>query len=177
MAHKASILNLEAIIATVRGQFKEALQLARSSLAYADVLGIGHVSPEWALAVRAAFELGDIAAVRELLALLDSHQPGHLSPDLRAQRDLARARLAGHDGDPAAGAAFAAAITSLREHDTPHELATGLLDQAGYLKHTGHAQAASAAIAEAREIAGRLRCEPLLDRAKAIEHEKPRVRA
>ena len=87
----------------------------------------------WPLAARAAHDLRDTAATGELLALLDSYQPGHLAPMLRAERDLARARLAAGDGDPAAAAAFAAAISGLRELSTPYHLAHGLLDHAEHL--------------------------------------------
>jgi hypothetical protein len=45
--------------------------------------------------------------------------PGRAAGPMQgAERDLARARLAA-DGDPAAGPAFAAAITGLRQHSTP----------------------------------------------------------
>jgi hypothetical protein len=47
----------------------------------------------------------------------------------------------------------------------------GLLDHAEYLLVTGNAEAAAAAIAEARDLAGRLRCQPLLDRAAALTPE------
>ncbi len=108
-------------------------------------------------------------AVRELLDLLDSYQPGHLAPMLRAERDLARARLAADDGD---AGSFAAAIQSLRVQSTPYHLAHGLLDYAEYLLASGDAEAAAAAIDEARDLAGRLRCRPLLDRAT---QDSPRV--
>ena len=114
----------------------------------------------WPLAARCAHELGDTAAVRDLLDLLDSHQSGHLAPMLRAERDLVRARLA--------PASFTAAIARLRELSTPYHLAHGLLDHAEYLLTTGGAEAAAAAIDEARDIAGRLRCQPLLHRAAAL---------
>ena len=96
---------------------------------------------------------------------------------LRAERDLARARLAAGDGDPAAGAAFAAAITGLRQHCTPYHLAHGLLDHAQYLHRLGDAEAAAAAISEARDIAQRLRCQPLLDRADTTQPATPRTAA
>ena len=136
-------------------------------LAHADALGISHESLRWAwpLAARAAHDLGDTAATRELLALLDSYPPGHLAPMLRAERDLVRARLAARDGDQAAAASFAAAISGLRELSTPYHLAHGLLDHAQHLSRTRDADAAAAAIGEARDIARRLRCQPLLDRA------------
>jgi hypothetical protein len=87
----------------------------------------------------------------------------------RAERDLARARLAAAEDDPdAAAAAFTAAIKALRQHSTPYHLAHGLLDHAGYLTRLGDAQAAAAAIGEAAGIAQRLGCQPLLDRAATI---------
>jgi len=87
---------------------------------------------------------------------------------LRAERDLARARL--RDGD--AAEAFAAAVKSLREQSTPYHLAHGLLDHAEYLLASGDGPAAAAAIDEARDLAARLRCQPLLDRAL---QDSPRV--
>ena len=83
---------------------------------------------------------------------------------LRAERDLVRARLAARDGDRAAAATFAAAISGLRELSTPYHLAHGLLDHAQHLIRLGDADAAALAIDEARDIARRLRCQPLLDR-------------
>ena len=85
---------------------------------------------------------------------------------LRAERDLVRARLAVDDGD--AAASLAAAIKGLRDQSTPYHLAHGLLDHAEYLLAAGDAETAAAALAEARDIAGRLRCQPLLDRAVAL---------
>ena len=104
------------------------------------------------------------AAAGELFTLLDNYRPAHLAPMLRAERDLTRGRLAAAGGDPGAAAAFAAAISSLRELSTPYHLAHGLLDYAGQLLRLGDTEAAEAAIGEARDIAGRLRCQPLLDR-------------
>ena len=54
----------------------------------------------------------------------------------------------------------------------PYHLAHGLLDYAQYL--TGlHAEAAGHALGEARTIAGRLRCQPLLDRAGDLTGGSP----
>jgi len=164
----------DAFTAAARGQPENALRHARAVLAHVDVLGISSTSLRWAwpLAARAAHELGDKTAVDGLIALLDSHQPGHLAPMLRAERDLSRARLAAADGDgdsDQATAAFAAAITGLRERSTPYHLAHGLLDHAEYLARRGDTAAASLAVDEARDIARRLRCQPLLDRADALD--------
>jgi AAA ATPase domain len=131
----------------------------------------------WPLAARAAHELHDTATTGELLTLLDSYPEGHLAPMLRAERDLARARLAADDGDPAASAAFASAISSLRELSTPYHLGHGLLDCAQHLTRLQETEAAADAVGEARDIAGRLRCQPLLDRAADLAPAAPPVPA
>jgi hypothetical protein len=92
-----------------------------------------------------------------------------MAPMQRAERELVRARLISTDGGPDTGAAFAAAIAGLRENSTPYHVAHGLLDHAEYLTRLGDAEAAETAIAEARDIATRLRCQPLLDRTERIQ--------
>ena len=172
---KAAVSVAEAFTAAAAGgQPRDALRHARAALAHVGALGISHESLRWAwpLGVRAAFELRDTAAVGDLLALLDSHEPGHVAPMLRAERALIRARLTGAkcaEGAEGAAAdaavAFTAAIAGLRERGTPYHLAHGLLDHAQYLLSHGDADAAALAIEQARDIANRLRCQPLLDRA------------
>jgi predicted ATPase len=166
---QALISLVEGFTAAARRQPRAALGHARAILAHAGALGISHDCLRWAwpLAARAIHDLGDTTAAGELLTLLDEYQPGHLAPMLRAERDLARARLAASrsDGDPDAAAAFAAAISRLREQSTPYHLAHGLLDHAWYLTRLHDTGAASLAVAEARTIASQLRCQPLLDRA------------
>jgi class 3 adenylate cyclase/tetratricopeptide (TPR) repeat protein len=176
------ISTVQAFTAAARSLPQDALRHAREILAHAHV-GLEYQRWGWPLAARCAHELGDTATTRELLAVLDSYQPGHLAPMLRAERELARARLAASDGDPSAAASFAVAIASLRGQSTPYHLAHGLLDHAEYLLSHGDAGAealavgtAALAVGEAREIAGRLRCQPLLDRAAALTpQDSPRV--
>ena len=59
---------------------------------------------------------------------------------------------------------------------TPYHLAHGLLDYAEYLGHLDDDEAAGAAIGEARDIAGRLRCQLLPDRAADLLPAEPRIR-
>jgi tetratricopeptide (TPR) repeat protein len=176
---KARVSTVEAFTAAARGQPQEALRLARGTLAHADALGISDEYLRWAwpLAARAAHELGDVAATAELLTLIDAYQPGQLAPMQRAERDLARARLAASEGDPAAAASFTAAIGGLREMSTPYHLAYGLLDHAQFLIRSHDAQAAEAAIGEARDIARNLQCQSLLDRAAHITAAKSPAQA
>jgi class 3 adenylate cyclase/tetratricopeptide (TPR) repeat protein len=175
---KSAISIVEAFTAAARGQSADALRHARQTLAHAGSLGMGAESQRWAwpLAARAAHDLGDTVATGELLALLDSCQPGERAPMLRAERDLARARVTAADGGPAAEA-FAAAIAGLREHSTPYHLAHGLLDHAAYLLRVGEDEAAAAATGEAAGIAERLGCQPLGDRVETIQPARPRTAA
>ena len=90
-------------------------------------------------------------------------------------RLLIDCRVAFRDHDDSVRAATA--LDSLREHSTPYHLAHGLLDQAQHLSRTGDAEGAAAAIDEARGIARQLGCQPLLDRADAMEPAETRARA
>jgi class 3 adenylate cyclase/predicted ATPase len=170
---------VEAFTAAARGQQDVALRRARDAVSHADVIGIGEEDMLWAwpLAARIAYELRDAAATLELLTMIESPPAGHVPPMLRAERDLARARLADRDGDQSAGAALAAAITRVRELSTPYHLAHGLLDHAEHLARHGDRDAAALAIEEARGIAERLRCQPLLARTDTVERAQPRIRA
>ena len=175
---QASIAVAEAFTAAALGQPAAALRHARTALDHAGVLGISHELLRWAWpqAARAAHDLADTANIRDLLALLDGYQPGQLAPMQRAERDLARARLAAGSG-PDAGRAFAAAVAGLRQHSTPYHLAHGLLDHAQYLLRLGETEAAETAIGEASSIATRLHCQPLLDRAADLLPAEPPIRA
>ena len=168
---QATIAMVEAFTAAARRQPAAALERARVALDYATTLGIGHECARWSwpLAARAAWDLTDTQAAAELLALLDSHRPGELAPMLRAERELARARLATlGDSQDGAGAALASAVAGLRRQSTPYHLGHGLLDHAVWLTAHGDAQAAAAAIGEATAIATTLGCQPLLSRAASL---------
>jgi tetratricopeptide (TPR) repeat protein len=168
---QANIATLEAFIAAARRQPAAALDRARAVLGHAAALGISHDIPRWTwpLAARAAWDLADPQASAELFELLDRHRPGELAPMLRAERELARARLATLDAAPdAAGAALAGAVAGLRQHSTPYHLAHGLLDHAAWLTAHGDGRTAEAAVTEATAIAVKLGCQPLLDRAASL---------
>ncbi len=172
---QAEVSAVEAFTATVCGRPEDALRHARDTLAHAGALGISHEYMRWSwpLAVRVACDLRDAVAIRELLELLDDCPPGHLAPMQRAERDLVRARLAAADGEVSATAAFAGAISGLRDMSTPYHLAHGLLDYAEHLGGLADTEAAAQAVEEACGIAERLRCRPLLDRAAQIMAAKP----
>ena len=165
----------EGFTAAARSQPAAALRHARAALSGARALGISNENLRWAwpLAARAAHDLADTAATTELLAVLDAYQPGQLAPMQRAERDLARARLAAAADSPDASAVFTAATAALRQHSTPYHLAHGLLDHAEYLTRQADHEAAGKAVAEARGIADRLHCQPLQDRASSLTPVPP----
>jgi tetratricopeptide (TPR) repeat protein len=171
----AALSVLAAFTAAAKGQPEQALEHALATIAHSAILGMTTETVRWAwpLAARTAWQLGDSVATRELLSLVDERQPGHLGPLLRAERDLARARLAAQADAGTAGEAFAIAIRALRDHGTPYHLAHGLLDQAGQLAQSGDLDAAAQAVAEARDIGARLRCQPLIARASDLEIAVP----
>jgi class 3 adenylate cyclase/tetratricopeptide (TPR) repeat protein len=179
---QAQISLVEAFTAVARRQPRDALRHARAELAHARAFGgaLG-ISDDrmlwgWALAARTAHDLGDADTTSELLAILDSCPPGHLPPMLKAERVLVRARISARDGDPSAGASLAAAVRGLRELSTSYHLAHGLLDHAQHLTPRDP-EAAEAASSEARDIAARLRCQPLLNRAADLTSARPPVQA
>jgi tetratricopeptide (TPR) repeat protein len=170
---------LEGFIAAARRRPEEALRHARAILSHVTALGTIHeyLCWAWPLAARSAYELGDTATARELLTVLDDRQltlPGAM---LRAERDLVRARLAASGGDKAADESLAAAVGRLRELSTPYHLAHGLLDHAEHLIRLGDTGSAALAVSEARDIAHRLRCQPLLDRTEDIMPATLRAKA
>jgi class 3 adenylate cyclase/tetratricopeptide (TPR) repeat protein len=173
---QVTVLTVQAFAAAARRQPEGALRHARAMLDHVRAIGIGHecIRWGWPLAARAAHELGDTAAIHDLLSLLNGYPPGYLAPMLRAERELVLARLT--SGDEAV-AAFTAAITGLRELGTPYHLAHGLLDYAEYLTARGDTDTAGQAIDEARGIAEELRCQPLLDRIAGIIPARPHIRA
>jgi hypothetical protein len=176
---RAVISVAEAFTAAARRDAERALRQASAAIAHLDALGIRHACVRWAwpLAVRAAHDLADAPAVGGLLARLGSYPPGHIPPMLRAERDLARARLAAGQDDGQDAARFAAAVDALRALSTPYHLAHGLLDHAQHLRLLGDAGGAGAAVSEARDIGHRLGCQPLLDRAAALTAAEPGVPA
>jgi hypothetical protein len=97
--------------------------------------------------------------------MLDSYEVGHLVPQLRGCRDLARAWIA--DDDTSSAANFDLALNQLRRIRAPYWLAHALLDHAEWLTNLGD-DAASPEVQEASVIAEQLRCRPLSERARDI---------
>ncbi|MGH3470969.1 MAG: ATP-binding protein, partial [Nocardioidaceae bacterium] len=165
-----AVTMFKVMLSVARNDPRETLRLA--SLVDHASMGISHETVRWTwpIAARAAHDLGDTEAVLRLLGLLEAKPVGKLPPLLRAEQDLARARLAARSDDPGAEEAFNRAITGLRKLGSPYHLAHGLLDQADFLIMSGEPGAIVAQLVdEARAIATRLRAVPVLDRATRVE--------
>ena len=149
----------DAFLAAAQNRYADSLDHARAVLAHAPTLGIRLTFVRWAwpLATRSAHDLGAIDTVIELIALLDAHPVGHLPPLLRAERDLAQARIADAGNDPDVSMAFDRAVGALRQAASPYHLAHGLLDHAEHFTRIDNRDDALALVSEARTIAGQLR--------------------
>jgi class 3 adenylate cyclase/tetratricopeptide (TPR) repeat protein len=160
----------DAFVAAARNDLPDTLRQLQAVIADAPALGIGTFAVQWAwpLAARTAHDLGDTDAVMELFAVLDAHPIGHIPPLLRAERLLARARLAVLDNNEDANGAMAEAVAALRQAPSPYHLAQGLLDHAEHLDKIDDHAGSLALVAEARILAERLQAPPVLDRADRI---------
>ncbi len=162
---------VESLMAHVEGDSAASLRYARDCLGFADVLGMRCESSRWSWCAssRAAYELGDDAAVEELLGLLDSLPPGHVPPLLKAERRLARARLASSRQAAEADSLFNDALQALRTLGSPWHLAHGLVGAAQH-HQCGDVSQAAALLHEAQETASAVGALPVLERVAKVEH-------
>jgi hypothetical protein len=165
----------EALIATAEDRPREALQDAQAVLDRADAVGIGHEMIVWAwpLAFRTALALNDNERAGQLVAFLDAHPPGHVPPLLRAERELAAARMTRTSNRADLDAGFGAAIAALRRFGSPFHLAQALLDYAERVTEAGDHAVAVTMVDEARRIAERIGAQPVLARVAAAELVQP----
>jgi class 3 adenylate cyclase/tetratricopeptide (TPR) repeat protein len=121
-------------------------------------------------AVEAAFAMGDLAKVEELLDMVRSLPPGRRTPFLEAHASRLGARLSalrGDGGDVASG--FKGAVGLFREMGVPFWMAVTLLEYAEWLTGQGRADEAAASLTEAREIFERLKARPWLERLQRVD--------
>ncbi len=132
---------------------------ARTLLTHIDAVGLaGEITVwGWWLGARAARDLGDAAALADLVAVVDAHPVGHVPPALRAEVDLARAYLISDADDPEAAELIDRGVARLRAVPAPYLLAHALLDRGK-----------AADLDEATRIAESLGCRPLLARIAAL---------
>jgi tetratricopeptide (TPR) repeat protein len=162
-AARAAVLHAEARHADALVAGEEAFQ-AREELGTDNQA----VKAGFVWAVEAAFTLGDLAKVQELLAAVETLPPGRRPPFLQAQAARVRARLAAVWGQvDGVEAGFKAAAGMLRELGVPFWLAVTLLEHAEWLAKDAGDERAEPLLAEAAEIFERLGARPWLERLAA----------
>jgi predicted ATPase/class 3 adenylate cyclase len=121
--------------------------------------------------IEAAFALGRLDKVEELLGRIDMVPPGKRSPFLRAEAARSRARLAAvrRDGEVEQGFKTAEAIH--REHGVMFYLAMAELDHGEWLVGEGRTEEAAPLLVEAREIFESLDAVPMLERLDSLQTE------
>jgi tetratricopeptide (TPR) repeat protein len=171
LQERASYAAAYAMILRAEGRLEEALTETEKSLEARHSLGPIYPGVKMAFqeATEAAFSLGDLPKVRELLSIIDALPRGQATPFLRAQADRFGARLAGVEGDvEAVEAGYVAAVGRFRDIGTPFWIAQALLEQAEWLIEQGRTRDAGPLLEEARSIFDRLEAGPWVERtAKA----------
>lgn len=119
-------------------------------------------------AVEAAFSLGDVAKVVELIGLVREHfRPGR-QPSMDAQISRWEARMAAELNDNEAGAVnFTAAIDGFAALRRPFWLAVTRLELAEWLRAQGRDAEAQEPLTQARATFAELRAEPWVKRASS----------
>ena len=157
----------EALLLLAEGTPAKAIAPADEVLASSLGMWTRTAGLEAGLEVAAA--LGDAEKVDELLSLIESAPPGHLTPYLRALGARFGARRAALQGDsPTASTGFVAAAELFREMERPFDIAVVQLEHAEWLASEGRPEEANEQAREAREIFERLRATPWLERLDRI---------
>src|SRR5581483_4647551 len=160
----------EARLLRSRMRFADALAAAERGLAERAFMTMGHRATKdaFAEACEAAFELGDAAKVRELLALVDDLQPGERTPLLDGQRARFGARLdAAGDGEDAREL-YAAAVHRFADAGFVFLEAATLLEESEWLVARDRPEDARPLLDRARATFERLGAGPWLDRAENV---------
>ena len=118
----------QAVVAEVEGDTTATLRHARRATEAVSAPSMDPFVLAWPLAARAAHELGDRAALDDLLARLDEYYSGEIPVMVRAERRLTEARLLADPAERVAG--IEDAVTNLRAIGSPYHLALALLDLA-----------------------------------------------
>ena len=158
--HLAQLLRLE-------GDPRGALDVLEPALTRRLAISFLTTKLSFVEALEAAFDLGDVERLEELLVRIESLRPGERPPMLDAHARRFRAKLAGN------GAGFAAAALRFRKLEMPFWLAMTELEHAELLVEQGRAAEAEPLLAEAREIFERLEAKPWLERASALGSGTP----
>ncbi|MGZ4333931.1 MAG: ATP-binding protein [Gaiellaceae bacterium] len=160
------------VICAAEGKHAEALELAVEGVRSGLITGADSplIRMGFAQAVDAAFALGDLGRVDEVLGLLSGLRRGEIWPSLAALGDRTRARLAAARGPvDEVEPLFTAAAEKFRRIGTPYWLAATLTEQGEWLLGAGRGDEAGPLLDEAEAIFGRLQAEPWHERLASRE--------
>ncbi len=116
-------------------------------------------------AAEAAFALGDLDGVEQVLALVDAIEPAKIPDSTRAHADRMRARLTAARGDhEGVEDGFKAAIAVFRELQNPFWAAVTEVELAEWLLSEDRSDEVAPLLADAEDIFERLGAAPWLDR-------------
>jgi tetratricopeptide (TPR) repeat protein len=164
---RAILAAIHAVVLRAEGDGPDALAAGEEAFEARRILGANHQSVKvgFVEAVEAAFGLGDLDKVEQLVATVEALRPGEIAPFMRAQTSRFRARLAAARRDQdGVEPRFKSAESIFREFGIPFWLAVTQLEHAEWLAGRGQAEEAEPLLAEAREIFERLEAAPWLER-------------
>jgi class 3 adenylate cyclase/tetratricopeptide (TPR) repeat protein len=170
---RAVYLSFLAPVLRAEGRLQEALAAAEGAFAAREELGIrsGTAKDGAVETLEAAFALGDMSKVEEVLGILEALLPGETTPFISAQGARFGARLAELKGDAdGAEAGFASAVELFGGLSMPFWLAVSLLEHGEWLVSQRRDSDAEPLLAESREIFERLKAKPWLDRVGNLQH-------
>ena len=158
------------VLHLARGELREALQTARHALELRG-MGLAHESYRegMSVALEAAFRLGDLDTVEELLESIDRVPRGMLPQYVQAQGLRYKAKVAAaRDDGASAEPLFKGAGGLFREIAAPFHMAVTLLDHGEWLVEQDRPEDAKPLLDEAREIFERLEARPWLERLEKV---------
>ncbi len=156
----------EAMVLRAEGNARAALEAIERELAQIlDELGVTFLTVKLTLveALEAAFELGDVSKVEELLEIIERLRPGERPPLLAAHAARFGARFATTPAQAEAG--FSRAAELFDEMGVVFWRAVTQLEHAEWLMEQARAEEAEPLLAEARQVFERLEAMPWLERA------------
>jgi predicted ATPase/class 3 adenylate cyclase len=161
----------QASLLRAEGKNSEALAAAEEAFATRAEFGVraSHVKEALVEAVEAAFALGDLGKVEELLGVIEGLRPGELTPYVQAQGARFGARLAAARGErERVEPGFEAAARQFGDLSMPFALAVTLLEHGEWLVSQDRAAEAEPMFELARATFGELRAAPWLERLDRV---------
>jgi tetratricopeptide (TPR) repeat protein len=167
----AAFASAEARLLRAQGLPQKALEVATRAVRQRGEVPFAYASIRGCLmeALEAALQLGDPAAVAELLEIIDALRPGEVSPLLGGHRSrvdaLARAASGDEDG---VESSFRSAEATFHTAGAVFRRAVTLVEHGEWLAGHGRSDEAAPLLDDARVTFVRLAAEPWLDRIDAV---------